>query len=105
MCKVKNAHWHTLIVDESTDITVHKMLVLHIKYREENKVTHETVFGGIVQLTACTTRDIVQATTQFYTKHDLDMQRMVMLTSDGASVTLGKHKGVAALLKYHIYHT
>ncbi|KAL0161425.1 hypothetical protein M9458_045150, partial [Cirrhinus mrigala] len=104
MCKVKNAPWHTLIVDESTDITVHKMLVLYIKYREENNVNHKTVFGGIIQLTACTAQDIVQAITQFYTKHELDMQRMVMLTSDGASVMLGKHNGVAALLKRQIPH-
>ena len=39
ICNVKNAPWHTLIVDESTDITVHKMLVLYIKYREENDST------------------------------------------------------------------
>ena len=38
MCSVKNAPWHTLIVVESTDISVHKMLVLYIKYREENDV-------------------------------------------------------------------
>lgn len=29
MCKVKNAPWHTLIVDESTGITVQKMLVIY----------------------------------------------------------------------------
>ena len=39
ICNVKNAPWHTLIVDESTDITVHKMPVLYIKYREENDST------------------------------------------------------------------
>lgn len=102
MCNVKNAPWHTLIVDESTDITVHKMLVIYIKYREENDVNYKTVFGGIIQLTACTAKDIVQAITQFYFKHGLDMQRMVMLTSDGASVMLGKR--VAALLKRQIPH-
>ncbi|KAJ8364881.1 hypothetical protein SKAU_G00137120 [Synaphobranchus kaupii] len=104
MCNVKNAPWHTLIVDESTDITVHKMLVLYIKYREENDVNYKTVFGGIIQLTACTAHDIVQAITQFYSKHGLDLQRMVMLTSDGAAVMLGKHNGVAAILKRQIPH-
>lgn len=104
MCSVKNAPWHTLIVDESTDISVHKMLVLYIKYRKENDVNYKTVFGGIIQLTACTARDIVQAITQFYSKHGLDLQRMVMLTSDGATVMLGKHNGVAALLKRQIPH-
>ena len=95
MCNVKNAPWHTLIVDESTDITVHKMLVLYIKYREENEINYKT---------ACTAHDIVQAITQFYSKHGLDLQRMVMLTSNGASVMLGKHNGVAALLKWQIPH-
>lgn len=32
------------------------------------------------------------------------MQRMVMLTSDGASVMLAKHNGVAALLRRQIPH-
>ena len=104
MRNVKNAPWHTLIVDESTDITVKKMLVLYIKYREKNEINYKTVFGGIIQLTACTAHDIVQAITQFYSKHGLDLQRMVMLTSDGASVMLGKHNGVAALLKRQIPH-
>lgn len=58
MCNVKNAPLHTLTVDESTNITVHKMLVLYIKYREENDVNYKTVFGGIIQLTACTAHDI-----------------------------------------------
>lgn len=104
MCNVKNAPWHTLIVDESTDITVKKMLVLYIKYREKNDVNYKTVFGGIIQLTACTAHDTVQAITQFYSKHGLDLQRMVNLTSDGASVMLGKHNGVAALLQRQIPH-
>ena len=48
---VKNAPWHTLIVDESTDITVHKMLVLYIKYRvyteilELNLLPFNTIFN------------------------------------------------------------
>lgn len=54
------------------------MLVLHIKFREENNVNHKTVFGGIIQLTAYTAQDIVQAITQFYTKNESDMQRTVM---------------------------
>lgn len=104
MYNVKNAPWHTLIVDESTDITVHKMLVLYIKYREENDVNYKTVFAGIIQLTACTAHDFVQAITQFYSKHGVDLQKMVMLTSDGTSVMLGKHNGVAAFLKWQIPH-
>jgi len=99
MSDIKNAPWHTLIVDENTDITVHKVLVLYFKYREQNNVNHKTVFGGIIQLAACTAQNTAQAIAQFYTKHALDLQRMVMLTSDGASAMLGKRNGAAALLK------
>lgn len=63
--------WHTLIVDDSRAISVHKMLVLYL----------------------------VQAIAHFYSKHDLTCKKMVMPTSDGASVMLGKHNGVAALFK------
>lgn len=50
---VRNAQVHMLIVDESTDITVHKMLVLYIKFTEQNQVVYKTVFTGIVQLAGC----------------------------------------------------
>lgn len=104
MNSVREARFHTLIADESTDITVHKMLVLYIKFREKDEVHHKTVFAGIIQLSGCSAQDIVDAIVKFYADHGLDLNKMVMLTSDGASVMLGKHKGVTALLKRQIPH-
>ena len=40
--------FHTLIFDESTDIAVHKVLVLYFKYRSPNSLIYKTVFGGII---------------------------------------------------------
>jgi len=34
---------HTLIVDESTDIAVHKVLVLYFKYRSPNSLVYKTI--------------------------------------------------------------
>lgn len=85
---VRNAQVHTLIVDDSTDITVHKMLVLYIKFREENQVAYKTVFAGIVQLAGCSAQHIADAIIKFYMHHRLDLQKMDMLASDGASVML-----------------
>ena len=45
--------FHTLIVDESTDIALHNALVLYFKYRSPNSLVYKTVFDGIIQLTAC----------------------------------------------------
>lgn len=96
---LRNASYHTLIADESTDISVTKMLILYTKFRPLNDLNYKTVFAGILKLTACDSRSIVAAIKNFYANNNLDMQKMVMFTSDGASVMLGKDNGVAALLR------
>ena len=96
--------FHTLIVDESTDIAVHKVLVLYFKYRSPNSLVYKTVFGGIIQLTACHAQALEQAVKEFYNEHEIDLNRLVMLTSDGASVMLGRRNGLAALLKRSVPH-
>ena len=51
--KLRASLFHTLIVDENTDIAVHKVLVLYFKYRSPNSLVYKTVFGGIIQLAEC----------------------------------------------------
>ena len=57
--------FHTLIVDESTDIEVHKVLVLYFKYHSPNSLVYKTVFGGIIQLIACHAQALEQAIKEF----------------------------------------
>jgi hypothetical protein len=104
LLEIKNAAYHTLIVDESTDISVSKMLILYMKFRNANDSVHKTVFAGIVKLTACDSLSILGAIQKFYADNELDLNKMVMFTSDGASVMLGKRRGVAALLRQLIPH-
>ena len=75
--------FNTLIVDESTDITVHKVLVLYFKYRSPISLVYKTVFGGIIQLTACHAHALEQATKGFDNEHKMDINCLVMLTSEG----------------------
>ena len=96
--------FHTLIVDESTDIAVHKVLVLYFKYRSPNSLVYKTVYGGIIQLTACHAQALKQAIKEFYNEHEINLNRLVMLTSDGESVMLGRRNGLAALLKCSVPH-
>ena len=102
--ELRESSLHTLIVDESTDISVHKMLILYFKYRSPNSSNYKTVFGGIVQLTACNAPALEKAITKYYSDHEIDINRLVMLTSDGASVMLGRRNGLAALLKRTVPH-
>jgi len=104
MAELRNASYRTLIVDESTDISVTKMLILYVKFRPHGDINYKTVFAGIYRLTACDSKAIVAAIKQFYGDNDIDIMRMVMLTSDGASVMLSRENGVAAQLRRDIPH-
>jgi hypothetical protein len=104
MSEIASADFHTLTVDESTDISVNKYLILYFKFRQSNSSEYKTTFGGILELESCDATAIVSAIKNFYSKHGLDLMKMVMFTSDGASVMLGKNNGVAAQLRRDIPH-
>ena len=91
--------FHSLIVNESTDIAVYKVLVLYFKYRSPNSLVYKTVLGGIILLTTCHDPDLEQAVKEFYNEHEIGINRLVMLTSNDALVMLVRWSGLAALLK------
>ena len=96
--------FHTLIVDESTDIALHEVLVLYFKYGPLNSLVYKTVFGGMIQLTASHAQALEQAIYEFYNEHEIDINRLVMLTSNDASVMLGRWNGLAAFFKCTVPH-
>ncbi|XP_069794897.1 uncharacterized protein [Narcine bancroftii] len=102
--EIASADFHTLTVDETTDIPVNKCLILYFKFRSKDCTVYKTFFGGIVPLQAGDAASIVSAIKQFYEEKKLDLHKMVMVTSDGASVMLGRVDGVAARLKQDIPH-
>lgn len=102
--EINGAPFHSLIADESTDVSVTKMLILYWKFRPIGTNIYKTVFAGILKLAACDSTSITTAIKHFYADNNIDLQKMVMFTSDGASVMLGKHNGVAAQLRREVPH-
>ena len=100
MEKIASADFHTLTVDESTEISLSKCLILYFNYRVSFE--YKTRSGGIIQLKSCDASSIVTATEKFYKKYGLKLHKMVMFTSDSAAVMLGRRNGVAAKLKERI---
>ena len=80
------------------------VLVLCFKYRSPNSLVYKTVFGGITQLTVCHAQALKQTIKEFYNKHKININRLVMLTSDGATVMLDRWNELAALLKRTVPH-
>ena len=80
MCDLRNASCHTLVVDESTDVSNAKMSILYAKFRPRNDAKYKTVFAGILQLTACDSAAITAAIKAFQTLHHIDTQKMALFT-------------------------
>ena len=106
MQSIRQATCHTLIIDESNDVSSNTMLILYIKYCTEDdcRLMTKTVFAGIIPLARFDSHSILEEIKKFYTANNIDIQKMVMFTSDGAAVMLGKRNGVAKLLKNFVPH-
>ena len=53
---------------------------------------------------ACNAPALKKAIKGYYSDHQIDVNHLVMLTSDGASVMLGRWNGLSALLKSTVLH-
>ena len=106
MQSTRQATCHTLTIDESNDISSNKMLILYIKYctADDWRLMTKTVFAGILPLARCDSHSILEEIKKFYTTNNIDIQKMVMFTSDGAAVMLDKRNSVAKLLKNFVPH-
>ena len=85
-----------VLIDETTDVTVTAQLIIYFRYLSEGKVV--TSFGGIVDIPNGSAKTIFDKTVDFMTSMDLNWkEKLRAFGSDGASVMVGKVRGVAAL--------
>jgi len=97
----KEAKCYGLMVDDVTDIQVKEQNIIFIQYVQNAKVqirflAVNDLLDGAVSANAQAITDNVK---QELVKSGLDIHNFLSLASDGASVMVGKHNGVAALLK------
>ena len=66
---------HTFVVDQNTNVSTAKMLILYAKFRPRNDTNYKTVFAGILQSAAI--RAVIK---HFNNLNHIDMQKMAMFT-------------------------
>ncbi|XP_030281580.1 zinc finger protein 862-like [Sparus aurata] len=91
-----------LQVDETTDITTTKELVLLTRLITGGEVINR--FAGMVEVDDGKANTISSAILAWIQKKGLDVQKLMGLGSDGAPVMTGKRNGVATLLKGQSKH-
>lgn len=95
---------YSLLVDESTDIATYKQLGVVIKYFSTSKKMVVGTFLKMQIIDSGTAESIVQSIRELLSEFNLDIQKCVGIGTDNASVMVGRHNGVFAILKREIKH-
>ena len=92
-------HSFSLLLDESTDVSVSKYLGVVIKYFSDTKHTIVSTFLGLVELEGGDARSIARAVVAFLKKCCLRKEKLLGIGTDNASVMTGVNNGVHKVLK------
>lgn len=90
---------YSLLIDESTDIAVTKLLGVIVRYFSRKLRKIVSTFLGIVELQDGTAQSIVNAIKKLLCDVQLDPQNLLGIGVDNASVNVGLNNGVCELLK------
>lgn len=95
--RIANSKYVGVIIDETTNITVEKMLITYLTLQQKGEA--ETVFIGNYAIPSGTAECIVTKIKNVLSARGVAMSRVVGLGSDGANVMVGRKTGVAQTLR------
>lgn len=98
----KESQYFSLMADKTTNVSVLKQLVLYGRAVENGKL--QSCFLKMIDLEDGKADTITTAIVRYLESADLDTTRMSSFGSDGASVMIGCHSGVATQLLAHNKH-
>lgn len=90
---------YSLYLDETTDITVNKLLCICIKYPSTTHDKFVSTYLGLVELMSGDASSVATAVMGFLDECGLSIAALVGIATDGASVMVGKHHSVYTLLR------
>jgi hypothetical protein len=94
---ISSSNYFGLLLDESTDISVHKMLIIYLRFVKDGDMCTEYV--GNIRIADGKADTIVNVVKVECAKLGLNLIDVVGLGTDGASVMTGVKGGVGVLLK------
>ena len=101
--KARKAKRFGLLMDEVTDITVSSQLISFIQFWDQENSSVTTMFlssqNVLEDFASCNSEAITELVKKDLAACNLDISRLMGLSTDGASVMVGKNNGVAAKLR------
>ena len=93
-----NSPYLGIMIDESTDLSVRKNLLLYVNAMTSSGDVN-SYFANITEMKHCDANALTEAIVEYLREKKIDVSRVSGLGSDGASVMTGRHNGVGAKLK------
>ncbi|XP_071578842.1 general transcription factor II-I repeat domain-containing protein 2B-like [Temnothorax nylanderi] len=90
---------YSIIIDESTDVSVTKYLCMCIKYFDTTENRMLTDFLGILEVERATAIDLHKSIVEYLQRIGIPLKNMVAIGTDGASNLCGRNHSVYTLLK------
>ena len=98
---IHNTPFAGIMIDESTDLSVRKNLVVYINVLSKSGDVF-CYFAHLAEMKQCDAEALTEAIIQYLNQRKIDISKLSGLGSDGASVMVGKHNGVGARMKCHL---
>lgn len=89
----------SLIIDESTDVSVSKHLCMCVKYFNDNSATIDTQFLSLIPVSSTTSLSLFSEIQAFFDEHNVPLSNIVGLGTDGASNLCGVNNSVFTKIK------
>lgn len=96
---LKKAEHIALAIDESTDKTDGAQLLVYVRYYMPDSGFHEDVLGTYTMEGRTTGADIHEALSFVLRSMEVDFEKIVAITTDGAPAMVGAHQGLVSRLK------
>lgn len=93
---------YSLLLDESNDVSVNKLLGIVIIYYSDKQGKTIASFLALTKLETCNAEGIVNALKKTLDEMKLDLQNLLAIGTDNASVMVGIYNGVYAKLKTEV---
>lgn len=99
--QIKSANMYSVLIDESTDISVSKHMVIYARVVSLIDFTPHTFFLGNITIDdpKSTAEVLFNYLENFLTENGLPLSKLMAFGSDGAAVMTGKKSGVAARVR------
>ena len=92
----------SLIIDETTDISTVKQLVLICRYYDSTLRKTVDKYLALISVTDCSASGIVKSLLNFFEKHAIPFDNLIGFASDNASLMMGRKSEVQHLLQQKV---